>query len=168
MSHQLLDIFDVEQDFFAKSKLFALGSRLPAYSFCSLLNSLFAIHLCKEADIKIVKNVAKPKPTGMSNLFASYTEEAGGQENLVDFQLFRYAYDCQDEEDISLLIYENQNQGFKLIPELPHADYLMLIQNSARIRPESDVRPYLNQLVGLDWVSEIDPYGLRSRSNLLL
>ncbi len=169
MANQVLNIGHVEQDFFADSKLMAIGTRLPGYALCSLLNSLFAVNLVKDEDVVIYhtpSNNTKVKARG--SLFENLLPSPDSGEQTVRFNLFRFVYDTRDDEDISLLIYQNRQEGHHLMPELPQADFLILIQNRHRIRYESDISPHLKYLKEIEWVSELIPYDLKYRSNLLL
>lgn len=168
MSNRILNIVHVEEDFFSDSRLMAVGTRLPGYALCSLLNSHFAVNLVKDDDIIIYPTPSKNKAGSGGSLFEELIPQPGPDTKTICFNLFRFVYDTRDDEDVSLLIYQNRYEGHHLIPELPQADFLILIQNRHRIRYESDFSPHLKSLKEIEWVSDILPYDLKSRSHLLL
>jgi hypothetical protein len=169
MAKLLLDTAAVEEDFFEDCKLAAIGSALPGYSLCWTLNRLFGLDFRRtpENDICILAGETQASGKGTlfeGTLFGQLKEEEEVKRKFyfpIYCHKFSYFEGC-------IFLYKNQRQGKKLVPELKHADYLLLMQYASFVAPENDLLPMLSQVEHISWNSEIDIDILRSKRNLII
>lgn len=169
MAKLLLDTAAVEEDFFEDCKLAAIGSALPGYSLCWIFNRLFGLDFRRspENDICILAGETQAATKGTlfeGTLFGAVQEEAVVKRKFyfpIYCHQFTYFEGC-------IFLYKNQRQGKKLVPELKHADYLLLMQYASFVAPENDLFPMLSQVEQISWNSEIEIDSLRSKRNLII
>ncbi len=170
MAKLLLDTAAVEEDFFEDCKLAAIGSALPGYGLCWTLNRLFGLDFRRtpENDICILAGETQPETKGTlfaGTLFAPVKEEEEEIKRKFYFPIYCHKFSYFEG---CILLYKNQRQGKRLLPELKHADYLLLVQFASFVAPENDLMPMLSQVEQISWNSEIDIDTLRSRRNLII
>lgn len=162
MAKFLLNTALVEEDFFTDSRLIAIGSALKGYSLCWWLNELFALNFMREPELDICIREGKIMAQQGLTLFDPVEEEEKRQ---YYFPVFRHVLPYFDA---SIYLYTNRCSVKKLVPELKHADFLLLLQFASYIEPEHDFSPLLARVQGISWTSELAPESLKSRRNLIL
>lgn len=172
MAKLLLDTAAVEEDFFEDCKLAAIGSALPGYSLCWTLNRLFGLDFRRtpENDICILAGETQAATRGTlfeGTLFGAVPEAKEEAEMKRKFYFPIYSHKFTYFEGC-ILLYKNQRQGKKLVPELKHADYLLLIQYASFVAPENNLLPMLSRVEQISWNSEIEIDTLKSKRNLII
>jgi hypothetical protein len=162
MAKFLLNTSLVEEDFFSDSRLIAIGSSLKGYSLCWWFNQLFALDFKREPDMDICIQEGKILNNTSGTLFDEVQEEV---KKKYYFPVFRHELPYFDS---SIYLYGNRSSVKKLMPDVKHADYLLLIQFASYIEPEHDVFRDLSQVPGISWSSELEIEALKSRRNLII
>ncbi len=167
MARYLLNTLKFEEDFFEDSRLFAVGSAWPAYRFCWLLNRMFALDMTRVPDLDIhLAAMDKPVPVKGGQLFDEWSSETRGSAHQGNyFEVFRHEFPYHEG---ALFLYNNRSEGKRLVPEVKHADYLLLMQYVSYVEPENDLFRHLNKIEAIQWQTELDPGRLKSRNNLII
>lgn len=162
MAKFLLNTAFVEEDFFSDSRLIAIGSALKGYSLCWWLNQLFGLNFTREPDMDICIQEGKILSGSGGTLFDQVTEEV---KRKYYFPVYRHELPYFDA---SIYLYANRCSVKKLMPELKHADYLLLMQFASYIEPGHDFSSNLARVQGISWTSELEIDTLKSRRNLII
>lgn len=162
MAKFLLNTAFVEEDFFSDARLIAIGSALKGHSLCWWLNQLFGLNFMREPDMDICLLEGHKVPGGHGTLFGDLQEDT---KKKYYFPVYRHELPYFDG---SLYLYANRCSVKKLMPELKHADFLLLLQFASYMEPEQDFSRDLSQVQGISWTSEQDIQHLRSRRNLII
>lgn len=162
MAKFLLNTAFVEEDFFSDSRLIAIGSSLKGYSLCWWLNQMFGLNFMREPEMDICIQEGKKLPVNNGTLFDNIQEEV---KRKYYFPVYRHELPYFDA---SLYLYANRCSVKKLVPELKHADYLLLLQFSSYIESDQDFSRDLSRVQGISWVSEQDIDSLKSKRNLII
>lgn len=162
MAKFLLNTASFEEDFFSDSRLIAIGSSLKGYSLCWWLNQLFGLNFVREPDMDICIQEGKILTKNPGTLFDTVQEEV---KKKYYFPVFRHELPYVDS---SIYLYANRCSVKKLIPDVKHADYLLLIQFASYIEPEQDFFRDLTKVHGVSWSSELEIETLKSRRNLII
>ncbi len=162
MAKFLLNTSLVEEDFFSDSRLIAIGTSLKGYSLCWWLNQLFGLNFRREPDMDICIQEGKILNNMPGTLFDDVQEEV---KKKYYFPVFRHELPYFDS---SIYLYANRCSVKKLMPDVKHADYLLLIQFASYIEPEQDFFRDLTRVPGLSWSSELEIDALKSRRNLII
>lgn len=164
MAKFLLNTAFVEEDFFSDSRLIAIGSALKGHSLCWWINQLFGLNFVREPEMDICIQEGKILLPGNGTLF-SEVQEPEEVKRKYHFPVFRHALPYFDA---AIYLYANRCSVKKLMPELKHADYLLLMQFVSYIEPEQDFSVDLGKVKGIDWTSELEIASLKSRRNLII
>lgn len=162
MAKFLLNTAFVEEDFFSDSRLIAIGSALKGYSLCWWFNQLFGLNFVREPELDICIQEGKILERSGGRLFDQVEEEV---KRKYYFPVYRHELPYFDA---SIYLYVNRCSSKKLLPELKHADYLLLLQLTSYIEPEQDFLPNLTAIQGISWTSELEIDVLKSRRNLII
>lgn len=162
MAKFLLNTSFVEEDFFSDSRLIAIGSTLKGHSLCWWLNQLFSLNFMREPDMDICIREGKIMPKSNGTLFDEVQEEI---KRTYYFPVYRHQLPYFDA---SIYLYGNRCSVKKLVPELKHADYLLLLQYASYIEPHQDFSTYLSRVQGITWAGEQEIDSLKSRRNLII
>ncbi|WP_118975466.1 IPExxxVDY family protein [Taibaiella koreensis] len=162
MAKFLLNTAFVEEDFFSDSRLIAVGSALKGHSLCWWINELFGLKFVREPEMDICIHEGRVS-SGSGTLFDELPEEEVKRK--YHFPVYRHALPYFDA---AFYLYANRCSVKKLVPELKHADYLLLIQFASYIEPEQDFSFDLVKVNGVAWTSELEIASLKSRRNLII
>lgn len=162
MAKFLLNTAFVEEDFFSDSRLIAISSALKGYSLCWWFNQLFGLNFTREPDMDICIQEGKILSHGSGTLFDQVEEEV---KRKYYFPVYRHELPYFDA---AIYLYTNRCSVKKLVPELKHADYLLLMQFASYIEPEHDFSLNLAGVQGISWASELEIDSLKSRRNLII
>lgn len=162
MAKFLLNTASFEEDFFSDSLLIAIGSALHGHTLCWWFNQMFGLNFVREPDMDICFQEGKLLSKNPGTLFDEVTEDT---KKKYYFPVFRHELPYFDS---SIYLYANRSATRKLMPDVKHADYLMLIQFASYIEPEQDFSPDLTKVQGISWSSELEIETLKSRRNLII
>ncbi len=152
----------METDFFSGSSLYALGATIPAYTLCWWMNRAFGLEFVREPELDVCV-AQKTAPTAAPGLFSGMTTEVAGQE--IYYPVFRQEL---YNEEAELLLYTNRNGAARLLPEIKHADYLLLVKNAAYLDLDIDWVTHLHQLNCINWVRAIDLPTVTEKNRLIV
>jgi len=119
MAKLVLDMTATQEGFFADAAMIGIGTALPAYHFCWLLNKHFEIDFRRDPD----QNIPMVK-----------------KENQYYFPIYQYSFPNSTH---TYLLYKLKNGTEALVPEIRHLDYLWLVQTA---NPEEDALLILGEL----------------------
>jgi len=162
MAKFLLNTAFVEEDFFSDSRLIAIGSALKGHSLCWWINVLFGLNFVREPEMDICIHEGKILAGSGGTLFDEMAKEV---KRKYHFPVYRHALPYFDA---AIYLYANRCSVKKLIPELKHADYLLLMQYASYLEPEQDFSFNLAEVNGIAWTSELEITSLKSRRNLII
>jgi len=162
MAKFLLNTALVEEDFFSDTRLLAIGSALKGHSLCWWLNQLFGLNFVREPELDICIQEGKILSRAGGTLFDTIQEEV---KKKYYFPVYRHELPYFDA---SIYLYGNRCSVKKLVPELKHADYLMLIQYASYLEQDYDFSVNLTAVQGVSWAREMEIEALKSRRNLIL
>jgi hypothetical protein len=144
MPKLILDMNAMQEDFFAESSLIGLGTALPAYQLCWLLNQHFDLRFARDTE----QNICLRKKD-KQYIFPVYHFD-------IPNTYCRY------------LLYKLKNGSESLLPETRQLDYLWLVQTA---EPEEDAHNILTSLKSIPDIqlSQILlPDQLKNLNNLLV
>jgi hypothetical protein len=144
MAKLKLNIDEIEENFFAGTRLLGIMSQLKNYRFCWLINSIlsFDFRLNTEVEIQLKKK---------------------GRNYFFDVYSF-----CETDHELEHFIYNNQFEGEYLLPEFKHFDFLWLIR--ADFIPEEGfamLQQNLKKINGIQLVTELTREKIKNKENLI-
>ena len=131
--------FEIDLDFL----LIALTSPLKDYRLCYLVNKYLHLNFVKIGDLSV-----EIHPGTEPVLFS------------------RYRYNTEPTDTDFYLIANKGTEGH-LLPEMPRADYFLLIKNYMDEKDFDDLLSGLNKIPEIVAAVKIDPKKVKSRENLL-
>lgn len=135
----------MEEDFFYDSAFIGIGSSLPSYRLCALLNQALGLVLGRRAEYDICM-----KKKGKEDLF---------------FPLYGYDMPLNGAKHI---FYQLKSENGRLLPELKQLDFLWKIQSTT---PDQDAEYFVQLLRNINEVQLaqiIEPTSMKNIKNLLL
>ncbi len=125
MAKLVLDMSAMEENFFEESAMMGIGTALPAYNLCWMLNKTFDINFIRdtEQNISITKKGVR-----------------------YDFPVYVYNF---PNSPYKYLLYKLRNASEFLLPETKQLDFLWLIQTAT---PEEDALEILTELKSINEV----------------
>jgi hypothetical protein len=165
MAKFLLNTAIVEDDFFSDSRLFAVGSALQGHTLCWWFNNLFGLNFIREPELDICIREDHILPKGSAGTLFDQVEEDTGKKKKRYYPVYRHQFEYFEA---SIFFYHNRIEHKKLIPEVKHADYLLLMQYASYVESGQDLFLNLGQVQGITWTSELQIEGLKSRRNLIM
>lgn len=144
-TNMVLDMHAVQKDFFEESAIIGLGTALPMYRLCSLLNRLFEVELACDPEMTIELNF-KNKPS-------------------VFFPVYQcWLYNSEQQ----YLIYKNKMNNAVLVPEIKSVDYLWLVQSSSPHKDALAILEQIRTLPDIDMCKILKTTELKSLMNILI
>jgi hypothetical protein len=144
MSKLMLDTAAMEEDFFADSALIGIGSALPGYKLCWLLNNHFSTNFTRQPELDI---------------------ELKKKANKVYFAVYQY---CVPLNGCTHLLYKVKNEKETIMPEAKQLDYIWLIQNYTIEEDAAMIAQLLRTLPDIQLAQQLDPEKMKSLANLLV
>jgi hypothetical protein len=145
MSKLMLDTAAMEEDFFADSALIGIGSALPAYKLCWLINNHFSTKFIRQPELDI---------------------ELKKKDNKVYyFAVYQY---CVPLSGCKHLLYKVKNEKETILPEAKQLDYIWLIQNYNIEDDAATIAQLLRTLPDIQLAQQLDADKMKSLSNLLV
>ncbi len=141
----VLDMNATHEGFFADTALVGIASSLPAYRFCWLLNSYFAIELVREPDM----DISIPGEEGKVHHFPIYQfiEPSGSS---------------------IYTIYKLKSDKEALLPEIKQLDYIWMIQSSNPDADAADIARKLRDIPDVQLAQVLQPDKLKNINNLMV
>jgi hypothetical protein len=145
--------------------LLAISSPEPDYKLGIHINRLLNIELSREPSIEL-----SPKGTRSVLVFSCFLFEEHEEESryLLIANRSSNAMSLKRTEEPSLFEDEPADVKGMLIPELPKADYLLIIQATGHEELARELQAQLKKLSFVQTVQAIDPETLPSKKNLIL
>lgn len=143
MSKMTLDISAMHDDFFADSALVGIGTALPGYRFCWLLNKEFGTAFVRKPDVDILLQK--------------------GPDKSIYFPIYEY---CLPLGGVKHLLYKLKNDKDTLLPEVKQLDYLWLLQGDIVDVPQ--IIKHLRNMPDVQLAQLLSVDKLKSLTNLLI
>ena len=141
---KVLDMEAMHDGFFADTALIGIGSSLPAYRFCWLLNKHFAIDLLRQPDLDI---------------------SVPGEETTHYFPIYQYT---EPSGSFVYTIYKLKSNKEVLLPEVKQLDYLWMIQSNAPEEDAYDITQGLREIPEIQLAQTLQPDKLKNINNLMV
>lgn len=162
MSKITLDLHVIEKEFFAERRLVGIAApATPDYRFCWILNHYLGMQFERKPDWDISSELMVSKKVTYSDLFAQINF------GFPDQQFYSVYQHIVQGSELSVLLYNNQSEGNRLIQEMKSVDFFILFPDNASI-PEFEKIFSCRQLSCVTWFKEIDWKYLASRSAFVL
>ena len=113
MAKLVLNMKDMQDDFFADTAMIGIATAMPGYHFCWVLNNHFDIGFERDPE----QNISSQK-----------------KENQYHFPIYQYAF---PNSSYKYMLYKLKNGAESLLPETKQLDYLWVVQTAD---PECDAR----------------------------
>ena len=144
MAKLVLDMDAMQDDFFSDAALIGIGSALPAYNFCWLLNRHFGISFIRDTD----QNISLKK-----------------KDKEFIFPVYNYIIPNSDHK---YLLYKLKSGTESLLPETRQLDYLWLVQTANPTEDAKEILKGLKELNEVQLANILQPRQLKSLNNLLV
>ena len=144
MPKLVLDMSAMQEDFFSESALIGIGTALPAYNLCWMLNNHFDTSFARDTEQTITLEKKK-----------------------IQFCFPVYSYDIPNTFN-KYILYKLKCGAETLLPETRLLDYLWMVQTA---NPEEDALEILAELRQLNEIQLsliLDPTELKNLNNLLI
>jgi hypothetical protein len=140
----ILNMADMEEDFFSDALFIGIASPYPAYRFCWLLNQHFDVDFRRNADIDL--SVQTPK------------------NGKIYFPVYQYAAPLNGAENI---LYRLKNQRQSLLSEIKGLDFLWMIRNACQQGFVEETTRLLRTMPQVQLAQILAPKQLKNRNYLL-
>jgi hypothetical protein len=143
--HLVLNIAEMQSDFFLSSALIGISSVLPAHRLCWLLNKKFALNFIRQPGLDIPVQKAK--------------------EQQQFFGMYEY---CVPLSETRHLFYKLKNNEDVLLSEIKQLDYLWMIQGDEAQSEADAMIAQLRSLPEIQLAQPLSPEKLKHLSYLLV
>ena len=144
MAKLILDMNAMQQDFFSGTALIGMGTALPAYQLCWLINRHFDTSFIRDTD----QNISLKKKDKQ-------------------FIFPVYVYNIPNSEH-KYLLYKLKHAVESLLPEARQLDYLWMVQTDTAEEDALEIVTELKKLSDIQLSVVLDPDQLDNLNNLLV
>jgi hypothetical protein len=157
----------LETNYDYEFSILAISSSEPDYKLCIHLNRALGIGLSRREPLDV-----KAKNTRLPLVFSCFIhEEEDNEDQLILLGNRSMNAMTAHAEDMKPTLFEedpgNDVKGF-LIPELPKADYLLLIKSEEHLKRAEEIHAELKKINFVRMVQAINPLTLASKKNLII
>lgn len=157
----VLNTAEIEDSFFADSKLIAIRSSLQGYRLCWYLNNMLCLHLKRTPELDICMDISARLPDNTGTLF----EDMPATEQKVYFPVFSYQFPFSEA---GIILYTNKKEGSILLPDLKQADYFFFLQYGGYLEQKQEYDHHLATIPEINWVRELDLARIKWKKNLIV
>jgi hypothetical protein len=144
MSKLVLDMAAMQEDFFEDTAMIGIGTPMPGYRLCWMLNQHFGIDLVRDPE----QNISLKK-----------------KDNEYHFAVYQYVFPNSSHK---YLLYQLKNGKESLLPEAKQLDYVWLIQTSCPEEDAIEITRALKEIPDVQLAQLLDADQLKSLNNLLV
>jgi len=145
MTNKILDIVEMEEDFFEEAVLVGIVSAQPAYRLCWIINQHFDLNFIREPEHMIPLK----KKDNTINHFPYFTCDLAGSSQ-------RY------------LLYQLKINGAFLLPETKNMDYVWLLQTGNSSGDAQEIARGLRSLQDVQLATVLMPSQLKNAEHLII
>lgn len=161
---QLLALESIDTFYFDDCQLLGIQTNLGATQLCYSLESQLGLCFSRKLTNDIAINFVSGKDSGFGisgTLFESFPVE-----EMVHFALFEHRLAFSDT---CIFLYQNQQQGYFLIPEQKQFQYFMLVQDLCLHLARQPLQDWINKIPAIDscLIVDIEDLG-KSKENLII
>ncbi len=143
MKHKL-DIEQISDNFFEKTRILGIATSLKNYQFCYHIEKSIQINFQTSKDLQI--------PLEKNKRAYSFTV----------YEFYQSSFFVEH------FLFSNKNDGESLLPELPHLDFIWLIKGDYIEQNFITLQQQLKNINGVQLVTEVPQEKIKSRDNLQL